>query len=210
MAPPTRELMPATRALLAPAFETYRLRPLDPDTDVRAHLLPGSGATQSRVALSAHLGFKEVRSRIAHNHLDTAGSRGVYVDAEWNVVGFELDVSGGWSLPEGIGSKLMAGQPRTDIHDARGAPRPSRRGRADRVPARACTDAHPLGHRIWYRLGIRPGRLGPRIGIRILRQRGSAVRRRVRLHRLPVPAMCGACGEQCRTPPHRARPLYFW
>jgi len=88
------ELFAPARALLYPAFETYRLRSLDPDTDVAAFSLPGEGATQSRVGYNnQQLGFKEVRARIAFDHLETCGSRGVYVDAEWNVVGFELDVS---------------------------------------------------------------------------------------------------------------------
>lgn len=88
------ELLASDRSLLLPNFETYKLHSLDPDTDVRGFALPGAGATQSRVGHSAQqLGFKEVRARIAHDHLDTSGGRGVYVDVDWNVVGFELNVS---------------------------------------------------------------------------------------------------------------------
>ncbi|CAK9783128.1 unnamed protein product [Cutaneotrichosporon oleaginosum] len=85
------ELLASDRARLFPRFETYRLRPLDPDTDVRAYTLPRP-ATASRVSYnSQQLGFREVRARIAWDHLDALGSTGVYVDTEWNVVGFELN-----------------------------------------------------------------------------------------------------------------------
>ncbi|BEJ11765.1 hypothetical protein CspHIS471_0202250 [Cutaneotrichosporon sp. HIS471] len=85
------ELLAADRDRLYPHFETYRLRPLDPDTDVRAYPLPNL-ATASRVSYtSQQLGFREVRGRIAWDHLDSLGRKGVYVDAEWNVVCFELN-----------------------------------------------------------------------------------------------------------------------
>lgn len=88
------ELLSADRERLFPRFETYRLKPLDPDTDVQAFKLPRQGATQSRVSYnSQQLGFREVRARIAWDHLDAREGRGVYVDTEWNVVAFELDVS---------------------------------------------------------------------------------------------------------------------
>lgn len=88
------ELLAPNRQLLFPRFETYRLHSIDPDTDLQAFKLPGDGATQSRVGYGEQqLGFKEVRARIAWDHLDTAGSRGAYVDKDWNVVAFELDVS---------------------------------------------------------------------------------------------------------------------
>lgn len=94
------ELLAPDRSRLFPGFETYRLRPLDPARDVVAFPLPGSGATQGRVGYGQQqLGFKEVRSRIAWDHLDTNGTRGVYIDTDWNVVGFELSVGGpvvGW------------------------------------------------------------------------------------------------------------------
>lgn len=94
--PPSRpgELFQPDRSRLYPRFETYRLHSLDPDSDVRGFKLPGSGATQSRVGYGEQqLGFKEVRARIAWDHLDAAGARGAYVDKDWNVVGFELGVS---------------------------------------------------------------------------------------------------------------------
>ena len=89
------QLFPVNRDLLHPLFETYRLRPLDPEEDVTAYPLPGNGATQSRVGYNTHLlSFKEVRSRIGWNHLCVGdGGRGVFVDVDFNVVGFQLDVS---------------------------------------------------------------------------------------------------------------------
>lgn len=87
-------LFPPNRSLLYPQFETYRLHPLDPQEDVTAYALPGQGATQSRIGYNTHLlSFKETRARISWDHLSTQGKRGVYVDAEWNVIGFELNVS---------------------------------------------------------------------------------------------------------------------
>lgn len=84
------ELLPSDRSLLFPHFETYRLHSLDPS--VRGYALPGT-ATQSRVGHDAQqLSFREVRARISWNHLDTRGKRGVYIDSEWNIVGFQLDV----------------------------------------------------------------------------------------------------------------------
>lgn len=86
-------LFQTDRSTLYPQFETYRLHPLDPDEDIAAFHLPGEGATQSRVGYNKHtLTYKEVRARIGWNHLCVEGRRGVYVDAEWNIVGFQLDV----------------------------------------------------------------------------------------------------------------------
>lgn len=105
------ELLAPNRALMFPRFETYRLQSLDPDEDVVVHALPGAGATQSRVGYnSQQLSFKEVRSRISWDHLDTLGNRGVYVDAEWNVVAFEVDVSGRQKA-----ALTPAGQVRADV-----------------------------------------------------------------------------------------------
>lgn len=99
-------LFPTERALLYPQFETYRLHSLDPDEDVVLYRLPGEGATQSRVGYNKHtLTYKEVKARIGWNHLCVQGRRGVYVDAEWNIVGFELAVSGlslsSWRFADG-------------------------------------------------------------------------------------------------------------
>jgi hypothetical protein len=90
-------LFPPDRALLYPQFETYRLASLDADDDLTSYRLPAAGATQSRVGYNHHhLSFKEVRDRIGWDHLSIGkGGRGVYVDAEWKVVGFQLDVGQG-------------------------------------------------------------------------------------------------------------------
>lgn len=88
-------LFTADRAKLYPQFETYRLHSLSPEDDVSGYALPGSGATQSRLEYAQHsLSFKETRARIAWDHMsvDEYG-RGVYVDKEWKVWGFVLDVS---------------------------------------------------------------------------------------------------------------------
>lgn len=92
MPPRAAELFPSDKALLLPRFETYRLRSLDPENDVHAFNLPGEGATQGRASSQQQLSFREMRSRIGWNHLDTAHGWGVYIDAEWNVVGFQLEV----------------------------------------------------------------------------------------------------------------------
>jgi hypothetical protein len=88
-------LLQPDRALLYPQFETYRLHSLDADDDISSYALPGGGATQSRVGYNHHhLSFKEVRDRIGWDHLAVgSGGRGMYVDTEWKVVGFQLDVS---------------------------------------------------------------------------------------------------------------------
>ncbi|KAL7421566.1 hypothetical protein Q5752_003335 [Cryptotrichosporon argae] len=83
-------LFPPDRALLFPQFETYRLRPLDPAQAAPSYALP-SPATQSRAGHDVALSFNEVRSRIAWDHVATAGRRGIYVDGDWAVVVFELD-----------------------------------------------------------------------------------------------------------------------
>ena len=56
---------------------------------------PYQDQEQLRVGYNQHhLSFKEVRARISWDHLAiNEGGRGIYVDAEWAVVGFTLDVS---------------------------------------------------------------------------------------------------------------------
>ena len=83
------------RSLLYPQFETYRLHSIDVDEDTSSHKLPGNGATQSRVGYNNHLlSFKEVRDRIGWNHLAVgSGGRGIYIDTDWKIVGFQLGVS---------------------------------------------------------------------------------------------------------------------
>lgn len=93
--PNSMTLFQSDRALLYPQFETYRLHSLSPDDDVAAYPLPGPGATQTRLEHAHHnLSFKETRSRVGWDHLtvDEFG-RGVYVDKDYAVWGFVLDVS---------------------------------------------------------------------------------------------------------------------
>lgn len=86
-------LFPSTRSLIYPQFETYRLRSLDPSSDLSFSPLPQPGATQSRMEYNQqHLSFKEVRSRITWDHLSVSGRRGVYIDKVWGVVGFVIQV----------------------------------------------------------------------------------------------------------------------
>jgi len=87
-------LLQPDRALLYPQFETYRLHSIDADDDISSYPLPGSGATQSRVGYNHHhLSFKEVRDRIGWDHSGVgSGGRGAYVDKDWKVIGFQLDV----------------------------------------------------------------------------------------------------------------------
>lgn len=93
--PSMSNLLQPKRSLLYPQFETYRLHSIDSGDDISSHPLPGSGATQSRVGYNHHhLSFKQVRDRIGWDHLAVGyGGRGIYVDTEWKVIGFELDVS---------------------------------------------------------------------------------------------------------------------
>ena len=83
------------RSLLYPQFETYRLHSIDVDEDTASYKLPGNGATQSRVGYNHHLlSFKEVRDRIGWNHLAVgSGGRGIYIDIDWRIIGFQLGVS---------------------------------------------------------------------------------------------------------------------
>lgn len=87
-------LFQADRSLLYPQFETYRLQSIDADDDISSYRLPGAGATQSRVGYNQHhLSFKEVRDRIGFDHLAVgSGGRGLYIDLEWKIIGFQLDV----------------------------------------------------------------------------------------------------------------------
>lgn len=87
-------LFPTNRALLHPHFETYRLRSLDPEVDVRAYALPNNGATQSRVQGGRLLSFKEMQGRIHWDHLAAgSGGRLVYVDEQFKVIGVVVQVS---------------------------------------------------------------------------------------------------------------------
>ncbi|EJD50529.1 hypothetical protein AURDEDRAFT_182440 [Auricularia subglabra TFB-10046 SS5] len=84
---------PATRALLNPKFEGYRLQPLEQSDAVFPYHLPAP-ATQSTVSGRAFLSFQEVANRIKHNHLSVAHNRpALYIDANGGVNLVTLDES---------------------------------------------------------------------------------------------------------------------
>ncbi|WWC70371.1 uncharacterized protein I206_104321 [Kwoniella pini CBS 10737] len=87
-----------TKSLLYPQFESYKLKPLDPEENILEYELPGQGATQSRFSnysssFSNHLNFKEVKNRIGWDHLymNYKTKKGIYIDKEWNVIGFSIN-----------------------------------------------------------------------------------------------------------------------
>jgi hypothetical protein len=110
-------LLQPDRTLLYPQFETYKLHSLDADDDLTSYPLPGAGATQSRVGYNHHhLSFKQVRDRIGWDHLAVGeGGRGVYVDVDWRIIGFELDVSLTSQIYD-YSSADKVGQLETNIH----------------------------------------------------------------------------------------------
>lgn len=77
------------RKLLNSKFEGYKLDPLDSDKCVSSTKLPGEGISQATVSTNRFMQptFKEVQSRIRHNHLspgcetDQAG----YIDKNGNL-----------------------------------------------------------------------------------------------------------------------------
>ena len=78
------------RALLNPKFEGYKLDPLDWDTCVSVFKLPGDGISQSTVSSSqfSQPSFKEVQSRIRHNHISPSavGNQAGYIDKNGTLV----------------------------------------------------------------------------------------------------------------------------
>ncbi|KAF9241185.1 hypothetical protein BU15DRAFT_45336 [Melanogaster broomeanus] len=76
-----------TRSLLNPKFEGYKLQLLDQDDIVRRYDLPYK-TTQAATYGKSPLTVQEVQSRITHNHfaLSTTTGRGIYVDANHQVV----------------------------------------------------------------------------------------------------------------------------
>lgn len=78
------------RKLLNPKFEGYRLDPLDSDTCVSSFSLPDDGITQSTVSSSrlSQPSFKEVQSRIRHNHISPSAveDQSGYIDKNGNFI----------------------------------------------------------------------------------------------------------------------------
>lgn len=80
------------RSLLNPRFDGYKFSPLEYDEVITRYPLEHK-LSQSNVSGRAPLSFQEVQSRVTHNHLAVCNQtrRAVYVDAELNVIGFDLD-----------------------------------------------------------------------------------------------------------------------
>lgn len=78
------------RKLLNPKFEGYKLDPLDSDTCVSSFKLPDGGITQSTVSSirSSQPSFKEVQSRIRHNHISPSAleDQSGYIDKNGNFI----------------------------------------------------------------------------------------------------------------------------
>jgi hypothetical protein len=78
---------PPTRSLLNPKFESYKLALIEQSDAVNQYALPSPGASQSTISGHNHLSFKEVQSRIRHNHLCVGwGNECMYVDKDGGVV----------------------------------------------------------------------------------------------------------------------------
>lgn len=74
------------RELLNPQFEGYKLSLIAQDDAVKAISIAEYPATQSTSSTKTLLTFKEVQSRISHNHLATDGRRALYFDSSFNLV----------------------------------------------------------------------------------------------------------------------------
>ncbi|KAF5360472.1 hypothetical protein D9756_004720 [Leucocoprinus leucothites] len=79
------------KALLNPKFEGYKLHILPQENAVLQFPLTNR-PTQAATSGKAPLSFQEVQSRITHNHLaiHSESGRGVYVDADYNVILVDL------------------------------------------------------------------------------------------------------------------------
>ncbi|OBZ69000.1 NudC domain-containing protein 1 [Grifola frondosa] len=77
------------RALLNPKFDGYKLAPLTHD-QVASHYPLQYKISQTNVSGRAPLSFKEVQSRVFHNHL-AVSHRVAYVDAELRVIAIDID-----------------------------------------------------------------------------------------------------------------------
>ena len=109
------------RALLNPKFEGYKLEVISQEDSVTRF---GLQYRASQVANSGRspLSFKEVQSRITHNHLAIAyeSNRCLYVDSEHRVVLVEFSNVGLYDVirypPMSLSHHPQAGQSRTIIY----------------------------------------------------------------------------------------------
>ncbi|KAF9783227.1 hypothetical protein BJ322DRAFT_142228 [Thelephora terrestris] len=116
------------RSLLNSKFEGYRFNPLPQDNLTRRHGLqykPSQTNTSASRSLQP-MSFQEVQSRITHNHLAVrpGSALGVYVDAEYRVIGVTVEPTALQptfyiiaELPQSVQS--------SDTHDSRRAEYPS-------------------------------------------------------------------------------------
>ena len=83
------------RSLLNPKFEGYKFNPLPQDDPTRRYGLQykPSQTNTSASGSTQPMSFQEVQSRITHNHLTVRqnSALGVYVDAEYRVIGVTID-----------------------------------------------------------------------------------------------------------------------
>lgn len=81
----------ARRELLNPQFEGYKLAILPQEDNVRCQNIAEHPASQISSTGDTLLFFKEVQSRIMHNHLASDGKKAVYIDKSFNLVEINAD-----------------------------------------------------------------------------------------------------------------------
>ncbi|SJL07390.1 uncharacterized protein ARMOST_10737 [Armillaria ostoyae] len=86
------------RELINPRFEGYKLDAISQDDVVTRYNLEHK-ATQVTSSNKSLLTFKEMQSRITHNHLATCGKYAVYVDSQFNLIAIYLAPNKGTGQP---------------------------------------------------------------------------------------------------------------
>jgi hypothetical protein len=114
------------KALANPKFEGYKLQIIDQDEAIRRYslsYLPSQSAATGRSLLT----FKEVQSRVSHNHLCVPStgnsSRALYIDGEYQVVLLEFDSDGSppqfrvvFTMPRPLSARQTFGSGPKDVH----------------------------------------------------------------------------------------------
>ncbi|KAK0201702.1 hypothetical protein DFS33DRAFT_1011709 [Desarmillaria ectypa] len=85
--------------LINPRFEGYKLDAISQDDVVTRYNLEHK-ATQVTSSNKSLLTFKEMQSRITHNHLATCGKYAVYVDSQLNLIAIYLAPNKGTGQPD--------------------------------------------------------------------------------------------------------------
>lgn len=109
------------RALLNPKFEGYKLEVISQEDSVTRF---GLQYRASQVANSGRspLSFKEVQSRITHNHLAMANDNGrcLYVDSEHRIILVNLTNVGPYGIiscpPKSLSHHAQVGQPHAIVY----------------------------------------------------------------------------------------------